>query len=65
MEDRVATEADGRLDEIVAAAGAHLEYLGDNRWFLSMFHADGTETAIWFGSKDLRRPMMEKRLPRP
>jgi hypothetical protein len=54
---------DGDLDEIVAARGAHLERLDKNRWFLALYHADGTETAIWFSSKDLRKPSMETRKP--
>lgn len=51
----------GKLDEIVSARGAHLEYLGDKNWYLSFQHADGTETALWFTSKDLRVPMWETR----
>ncbi|MHA6684515.1 hypothetical protein [Mesorhizobium sp. A556] len=61
--DRI--EFDGsRLDEIVAARGAHLEHMGRDRWFLAFYHEDGTETAIWFTSKDLKKPPLEKRFPR-
>ena len=63
MIDRV-DHVDGELDEVVAAAGAHLERMGKNRWFLLLCHADGTDTAIWFSSKDLRKPFMETRPPR-
>ncbi len=51
----------GKLDEIVSTRGAHLEYLGDGGWFLIFYHADGTETALWFESKDLRKPNWETR----
>lgn len=63
MSDRVDYK-DGELDEVVATAGAHLERLDKNRWFLLLCHADGTETAIWFDSKDLKKPFMETRKPR-
>lgn len=65
MEDRVTFTEKGRLDEVVASRGAHLEHMGGNSWFLSLLHADGTETAIWFDSKDLKKPFWEKREPRP
>jgi hypothetical protein len=52
----------GKLDEIVSTAGAHLERMGGNRWFLSFQHADGTETALWFISRDLVTPQMEIRV---
>ena len=51
----------GKLDEIVSTRGAHLEYMGDSRWFLSFLHEDGTETALWFSSRDLRNPSWEIR----
>jgi hypothetical protein len=60
--DRVEFEG-GKLDEIVAARGAHLERIGKNDWFLAFFHDDGTETAIWFTSKDLKTPYFETRKP--
>jgi hypothetical protein len=63
MHDRVDFQ-DGCLDEVVAVRGAHLERIGANRWFLSFMHADGTETSIWFSSKDLKKPFMETR-PKP
>jgi len=56
---------DGRLDEIVSSRGAHLERMDKNRWFLIFYHDDGTETAIWFSSKDLKKPFWETREPRP
>ena len=52
---------DGKLDEIVSSRGAHLERLGKNRWFLIFYHADGSETALWFSSRDLRKPFWETR----
>jgi hypothetical protein len=64
MEDRTEFNEDGTLDEVVAAAGAHLEHMSGNRWFLLLCHADGTDTAIWFSSKDLKKPFMEIRKPR-
>lgn len=51
----------GKLDEIVSTAGAHLEYMGGGRWFLAFYHEDGTSTALWFSSKDLREPFWETR----
>jgi len=62
--DRV-TFVDGRLDEVCGSRGAHLEHMHGNRWFLLIGHDDGTETAIWFSSKDLRKPFYERREPRP
>lgn len=53
----------GKLDEIVSTKGAHLEHMGRSRWFLSFRHEDGTETAIWFSSRDLRTPSFEIRTP--
>jgi hypothetical protein len=64
MEDRVTFE-DGHLDEVVSSRGAHLERMSGNRWFLIFYHEDGTETAIWFDSKNLRKPFWETREPRP
>ena len=61
MIDRVDFEPNGKLDEIVSTAGAHLEHMGSGQWFLSFQHADGTETALWFTSKDLRKPHWETR----
>lgn len=59
-EDRVSYDDKGKLDEIVGTRGAHLERMSKNEWFLSIWHADGTETAIWFSSKDLPQ-LVEKR----
>ena len=61
--DRV-TFDDGCLDEGVGSRRAHLERLGRSRWFLVIGHDDGTETAIWFKSKDLKKPFYERRAPR-
>lgn len=52
----------GKLDEIVSTRGAHLEHLGSGRWFLSFQHEDGTETALWFTSRDLLKPFWEIRM---
>lgn len=52
---------DGELDEIVASGAAHLERLDKDRWFLIFTHGDGSQTALWFTSKDLRKPAWEKR----
>lgn len=60
--DRVDFQND-ELDEVVAGRGAHLERIGKDRWFLIFYHTDGTETALWFSSKDLKRPFLEKREP--
>lgn len=51
----------GKLNEIVSTKGAHLEYMGESQWFLSFQHEDGTETAIWFTSRNLRNPFWEIR----
>jgi hypothetical protein len=59
--DRISFTDKGQLDEVVASGGAHLEHMGKDRWFLLFCHEDGTETAIWFGSRDLRKPFWEKR----
>lgn len=58
--DRISYGDDGKLDEIVGTRGAHLERMTKNEWYLSIWHADGTETAIWFNSKDLPQ-MIERR----
>jgi len=60
MKDRVEFVS-GKLDEIVCSGGAHLEYMGGDRWFLEFVHADGTSTALWFGSRSLRKPFWETR----
>lgn len=60
MQDRVDFE-NGTLDEIVSTKGAHLESMGGNDWFLAFYHEDGTSTALWFSSKDLRKPHWETR----
>lgn len=62
--DRVTFDG-GMLDEVYGSRGAHLEHLDGNRWFLLIAHDDGTETAIWFSSRDLRKPFYERREPRP
>lgn len=64
MMDRIDFTENGLLDEIVASRGAHLECMGGSRWFLSFQHEDGTETALWFTSRDLLKPFWEKREPR-
>lgn len=61
MKDRVDFTDKGTLDEVVCSAGAHLESMGGNRWFLEFQHEDGTSTALWFASKDLRKPFWETR----
>lgn len=63
MVDRVDFNSDGTLDEVVAARGAHLEHLGGKRWFLIFCHKDGTDSAFWFESKDLKKPHYETREP--
>lgn len=45
--NRVTFYQDGTLDEVVTDAGAHLENLDKNRWFLSMKRSDGTDFCIW------------------
>lgn len=61
--DRVTFNENGTLDEVCGTGFAHLEHMDKNSWFLLIGHADGTETAIWFSSKDLKRPFWEKRGP--
>ncbi len=58
--DRV-TFLGGRLDEVCGSAGAHLEHMGDDRWFLIVDHDDGSQTALCFSSNDLKKPFMERR----
>lgn len=60
IEDRVTYTEAGDLDEIVGSRFAHLERISNKRWFLTIGHADGTETAIWFTSKNLP-DLIEKR----
>lgn len=62
--NRVTFNDDDTLDEVCSTRGAHLEHMGGGHWFLIFHHADGTETAIWFKSKDLRKPYWETREPR-
>ena len=62
--DRVDFTEEGKLDEIVATKGAHLEYMGGANWFLEFHHEDGTSTALWFTSRSLQKPFMEKRTAR-
>lgn len=59
--DRITFAEDGTLDEICGSRGAHLESLGEDMWFLSFIHEDGTETAMWFCSPDLHLQKPEKR----
>jgi hypothetical protein len=59
--DRVTFTPKGRLDEVCSTKGAHLEHLDGNRWFLSFEHSDGTSSAFWFRSADLKKPFWEKR----
>lgn len=61
MDNRVVFNLDGTLDEVCSSRGAHLEHMNGNRWFLIFYHEDGTETAFWFNSKDLKKPFWEKR----
>jgi hypothetical protein len=53
-----------RLDE-VCGEWVHLEKMGRGSWFLLVGHADGTESAFWFRSRDLEKPFWETREPRP
>ena len=53
----------GELDEIFGVGHTHLERLSNNTWFLLIGHEDGSETALWFTSKDLPT-LMERRPPR-
>lgn len=66
MTDRVTFDESSELDEVVGTAGGHLENLGDNRWFLIFDHADGSQSAFWFTSRELCKPFWEKRdMPSP
>lgn len=47
MTERIDYGDDGKLDEVVTAGGAHLERLGNRRWFLECVRADGSSFAIW------------------
>lgn len=60
MKDRREYSDDGSLDEIVASGGAHLERMDKKDWFLVMFNADGSSTAIWFHGKIIN---LEDRAP--
>jgi len=51
MTDRREYAESGEIDEIVGSCGAHLERLGKKGWFLSINHADGTQSAVWFRGK--------------
>jgi hypothetical protein len=62
MEDRREYTEDGALDEIVGSGGAHLERLSKKNWFLSITHADGSQSAVWFRG---RIELFEVRPPRP
>lgn len=61
MTDRVTFDESGQLDEVVGTAGAHLERLGDNQWFLVFDHTDGSQSAFWFSSRNLHKQKGEKR----
>jgi hypothetical protein len=50
MENRISFDS-GRLDEVVTDGGAHLEWMGDNRYFLECVRKDGTSFAVWFTGK--------------
>lgn len=60
MIERMTYGDDGTLDEVVVTGGAHLEHLDDNRWFLSMLRADGSEFCLLFAGKI---NMVEERPP--
>lgn len=51
--DRVTHTDKGKLDQVFGSRFGHLERLGPSTWFLLIGHADGTETAMWFTSRDL------------
>lgn len=51
MTNRITYGTDGKLDEVVTDGGAHLEYLGKRRWFLTCTRADGSSFNIWFTGK--------------
>lgn len=48
MSNRVTYDDKGRLDEVVTDAGAHLERLSRDTWFLSMERSDGSSFCVWF-----------------
>lgn len=50
-DNRVQFNRDGSLDEVVTDGGAHLEHMGDKRWFLSCRRKDGSEFCVWFSGK--------------
>lgn len=58
--DRVMFEGN-ELEEVFGSGYAHLERTAKNRWCLIVGHNDGSQTAIWFKSKDLRDPFWERR----
>ena len=49
--NRVEYDDAGKLDEVVADAGMHLERMSDQGWFLSGQRSDGSEIAIWLKGK--------------
>ncbi len=51
MQNRVDFKRNGKLDEVVADGGAHLEHMDGNRWFLECFRDDGSSFAVWFTGK--------------
>ncbi len=61
--NRVEFRKNGTLDEVFGSRFGHLEHMGGNRWFLEIGHADGTSSAFWFSSKDLKKPFWETRQP--
>lgn len=63
MSDHIVID-NGTLEEIASSKGAHLENLGDGRWYLAFQHGDGSETVVRFTSRDLRTPTIEQREPR-
>lgn len=50
-ENRVTLTKKGKIDEVVTDGGAHLEHLGNRRWFLSMQRADGSSVCMWITGK--------------
>lgn len=58
MQNRIAYDEGGALDEVVTDGGAHLERMDDGQWFLSCVRADGSEFAVWI---DGRVTMTEER----
>lgn len=49
--ERMERNEDGSLDEIVTQGGTHLEWLDEDRWFLSCERLDGSAHYIWFQGK--------------